>query len=192
MRFVCLETDENTLNLAKLIVDDMPVVMSSRLNEDMVSRIGEMFNNAREHSNAKHVFGGRYLKSGKKFCFACYDTGIGIPDRVRQFFADLKKTKPNDDNALRWALEPFHSTVTHSNSPRGQGFMLLQEFASLNRGVIRICTGKVLYTYDCVNGTPSEGKFQELRNTFKGTLFEMDINADDRQYHYRGEQYDNN
>ena len=186
MRFERLETDEKTLNLAKLIVDDIPVTMSERLNEDMISRIGEMFNNAREHSNASHVFGGRYRKSGKRFCFSSYDTGIGIPARVRQFL-DKTETEIDDESALRWALKPFHSTAPHVNNPRGQGFKLLQNFASLNRGVIRICTGKVLYTYNCVNGNPLEGKFQKLRNEFQGTLFEMDINTDDRRYQYKGE-----
>jgi hypothetical protein len=186
MRFVRLETDENTLSLAKSIVEDMPVTMSSRLNEDMISKIGEMFNNAREHSSARYVLGGRYRKGGKRFCFACYDTGIGIPERVRQFRMN-SETSLGDENALRWALEPFHSTAHRTNNPRGQGFKLLQDFASVNRGVIRICTGKVLYTYDCVKGTPEEGKFQKLKNAFQGTLFEMDINTDDRRYQYKGE-----
>jgi len=186
MRFVRLATDENTLSLAKLIVKDIPVNMSPRLNEDMISKIGEMFNNAREHSNARHVLGGRYRKAGKRFCFACYDTGVGIPDRVQRFLADLG-VKLNDEDALRWAMQPFHSTALRSNNPRGQGFQHLKNFASSNHGVIRICTGKVLYTYNCTKGDPEGGKFQKLRNSFLGTLFEMDIKTDDRRYLYKGE-----
>ena len=189
IRIVRLETDENTLNLAKLIVKDIPVDMSQRLNEDMISKIGEMFNNAREHSNALHVFGGRYRKkSGKRYCFACYDSGIGIPERVRRYLS----LSLEDQDALRWALKPFHSTAPQSNSPRGQGFKLLQDFTRLNHGVIRICSGRVLYIFDCTREDPGEGKFQELLNSFHGTLFEMDVNTDDRRYQYKGEPYDSN
>ena len=186
MKFIQLESDEKILHLAKGIVEDMPVEMSPRLHEDMVSRIGEMFNNARDHSDAICVLGARYPKAGKRFCFACYDTGIGIPVRVRTFL-NLTKEECQDEDALRWALEPFHSTVPHSISPRGQGLSLLHEFARLNRGVIRICTGNVLYTNDCKNKNPVTPKFQELKHTFQGTLFEMDINTDDQRYRYKGE-----
>jgi len=183
MRFERLENDEKTLNLVKRIVEDMPVEMSPRLHEDMVSKIGEMFNNAHEHSNAKHVLGGRY-PNRKRFCFVCYDTGVGIPEKIRSS-KQLSKEELTDDRALDWALQRFNSTAPELG-PRGLGLDHLREFSRLNRGVIRICTGNTLYTYDC-SIEPIKESFQAVKNIFCGTLFEMDINADRRYYQYKGE-----
>ena len=186
MRFVRLETDEKVLDLAKGIVEEMPVALSPRLQEDMVSRIGEIFNNAHYHSDARYVLGGRYPKAEKRICLACYDTGIGIPERVRRFF-NSSVSVISDETALRWAMAPFHSTAARENEPKGHGFNLLKNFALLNHGVIRVCTGNILYTYDCKAGDSGKEKFQKLKYSFKGTLFEMDINSDERLYSYKGE-----
>ena len=186
MLFELLESDKGTLDLAKRIVKGMPVEMSDRLHEDMVSRIGEIFNNAYDHSSASHVIAGRYPKPRKKLCFVCYDTGIGIPDKVRDFLREGTASEITDEHALRWAMEPFNTTVPHSDSPRGLGLGLLRDFIHLNRGRIRICTGNVLYTYDCGSASIKEN-FQRLNHVFYGTLFEMDINTDDRPYRYKGE-----
>lgn len=182
LRFKHLDDNNDTVIIATDIVEGIPVALSSKLREDMVSKIGEMFNNAIGHSEAEHVFGGRYNKPGKKYCFACYDTGIGIVEKVRGF---KKNPYMPDREALSWALEPFNTTVEDPSVPRGQGFSLLQQFTSANKGVIRICTGRVLYTYDCRDDV-KEG-YISLQHNFEGTLFEMDINADERQYQYRGE-----
>jgi len=182
LRFKHLGEKEDISIISKDIVKGMPVELSPRLYEDMVSKIGEMFNNAIEHSEAPHVFGGRYNKPGKKYCFACYDTGIGIVEKVRQFKKDKSLT---DEAALSWALAPLNTTIENSSIPRGQGFSLLQNFTSTNRGIIRICTGRVLYTFDSKTGY--KGHYKKLNHNFSGTLFEMDINTDEVPYQYEGE-----
>nr|AGS53975.1 ATPase-like protein [uncultured bacterium contig00259] len=181
MRFRKLNDDEEVLLIAKEIVENIPVGLSPKLHEDMVSRIGEMFNNAREHANAKRVVGCRYTKPNKKYCFACYDTGRGIADNVRSFCG---KDIPDMD-ALKWALKPYNSTVPNPVVPRGLGLELLKQFAEINTGEVRICTGHVLYTY---NGKTKKARFFPLANSFMGTLFEMDINAYGGEYHYKGEK----
>jgi len=164
----------------------MPLKLSPKLHEDMVSRIGEMFNNAREHAKAKNVLGCRYTKPNKMFCFACYDTGIGIVNNVQTYLSK----ELTDRQALEWALARLNSTVHDPGKPRGQGLDLLKEFANVNGGAIRICTGCILYTYD---GNSKKETFKDLKNHFMGTLFEMDINAFDGIYSYKGESsYDNN
>jgi len=191
VQLIQLKDEETAQSLSKQIAEDMPVEMSPLLHETIVAKIGEMFNNARGHSEAEYVLAGGYLNSfsggGKRLCFMCYDTGIGIPDKVRGYL-DETKDSLRDKQALGWALEPYNSTAGVEGIPRGQGFSLLREFVCLNRGVIRICTGNVLYTYDCrLEGSDPKEKFQELKHTFRGTLFEMHVNPDGRRYQYKGE-----
>ena len=55
---------------------------------------------------------------------------------------------------------------------------MLKNFANANEGTIRISSGNVLYIYK-----NSQENYYELNHTFVGTLFEMDIIADnDRRY----------
>ena len=67
-----------------------------------------------------------------------------------------------------------NSTVT-GDIPRGLGMTLLQSFAKANEGSIRICSGNVLYIYS----PKTDEKYYVLDHAFCGTLFEMDIIADD-------------
>ncbi len=162
-------------NLVTEITKDAPVRMSDGLAAIFTSRIGEMYNNSIEHSEAQYVIGGKYYKNQKnKYCFACYDTGIGIPNKVKRYLG----SNITDLEAFKWAMIRGNSTANCSGRtlvPRGLGLGLLQSFAKANNGAIRICSGCVLYTY-----TPQKGdRYFELQHEFKGTLFEMDIIADD-------------
>ena len=89
-----------------------------------------------------------------------------------------------DKEALEWALKPFNSTVRNPYGPRGSGLNLIKQFARINRGEIRICTGHALYVY---NGKTDREKSITLENCFMGTLFEMDVNAYKGKYSYKGE-----
>ena len=96
----------------------------------------------------------------------------------------------SDNEALVWALAPFNSTVKGSRIPRGQGLnLLIEKFARTNCGKIRICSGKVLFIY---NGETGIAQYKNLKNSFLGTLFEMDINAFDGKYGCQEDKNDNN
>lgn len=76
--------------------------------------------------------------------------------------------------ALKWAMTKLNSTAkVKEDSIRGLGLFMLLSFARLNNATIRICTGNVLYTYN-----NKKFKFEELKNKFLGTLFEMEIVTD--------------
>ena len=187
LKFRVLEPEKDkptALILVKEIVDEIPVKMSEWLREDIVSRVGEIFNNAIEHSGASHVIGQRYSKRGRKYCFVCYDTGVGMSEKVRLFNQETYCL--TDEGAVKWALTPGRTTADISAGPRGQGLSLLQEFARINKGTIRICTGKALYICSG-NGEKISERYAKLGAHFHGTLFEMDINAVDSYYKYKGE-----
>lgn len=133
-----------------------------------------MYNNSLEHSGGQYVIGGKYFKNQKNtYCFSCYDTGIGIPEKVKNSLDhDISQIE-----AFKWAMKRGNSTANKERGsliPRGLGLDLLRGFAKANDGTIRICSGNVLYKYN-----PRKGiKYYKLNHKFEGTLFEMDIIAD--------------
>jgi hypothetical protein len=193
-KVIPLSKDQPTLPCAEEIVDEIPVKFSPRLCEDIISRVGEILNNATEHSGAEWVYAGRYHKARRKYCFACYDPGVGIPNKVREYLRQKgNASQITDKMALKWAIESGNSTVVHKTSPRGAGLSLLREFVRLNHGSMRICTGTVLYSYVYKEKTGNcDDTFEALKQSFVGTLFEMDFVADDRRYRYKGESENDN
>ena len=164
---------QDIFELVTEITREAPVKMNEELSFLFISKAGEMYNNAIEHSQGT-ILGSKYFKNQKGvYCFSCYDTGIGIPFNVMLSRHDIT----NAIDAFKWAMIPGNSTVL-GDVPRGLGLGLLKNFASANEGTIRICSGNVLYIYK-----DSKEKYYELDYPFYGTLFEMDIIADnDRRY----------
>lgn len=156
------------------IPNEAPVKMSPKLASIFISRAGEMYNNAIEHSKG-NVLGAKYFRNQKNtYCFACYDDGIGIPNNVMSTREEITSQL----DAFRWAMIDGNSTAC-DGIPRGLGLGLLKSFVRANEGVIRISSGNVLYTYKKDNTE----NYYELKNHFYGTLFEMDIIADNnREY----------
>ena len=141
------------------ITAQAPVEMNENLSEIFISKVGEMFNNATEHSNAKYIIGAKYFKNKRNiYCFSCYDTGIGIPDKVTSYISSTL----SDIEKMRWAMQSGNSTANENwKIPRGIGLELLIKFAKVNDAVIRLCSGNVLYVY----------KNNDECYTFRRTLF---------------------
>lgn len=156
------------------ITRNAPIRMNQKLSAIFISKVGEMFNNALEHSDGT-VLGAKYFKFQKNtYCFSCCDTGVGIPNKVMASNEDITDSV----EAFKWAMKDGNSTA-FGGVPRGLGLGLLKNFAKANAGTIRICSGNVLYIY---NQNQIE-KYQRLKYAFQGTLFEMDIIADnDHEY----------
>lgn len=150
----CFRRIKNQRDIFQLVTeigDEAPVRMSDELTEIMVSRMGEIYINALDHSEAKTVVGGKYFKPSYRYCFCCYDSGIGIPQKVQQFLRETQRLSGMSDiNALKWALKLGNSTIRESGIPRGVGLHMLQSFAKANDGVIRICAGKAFYVFLCI------------------------------------------
>lgn len=168
-----IREDEDIIRLVTEITRSAPVEFSDKLAEIMVSKFSEMFNNALEHGNPKCVVGGKYSKNYNTFCFCCYDSGDGIPAVVNKYLTSKQLSSLDDAAAIRWAMEPGNSTGGKYRSSRGLGLDILNRFAKLNGGIIRICSG---HTY-CRWKDGQMSNFL-LTEKFHGTLFEMEIIAD--------------
>lgn len=165
-------------DVVRSLVTNVPreagVEMSERLSEMFTSQLGEMFINATEHSQARHILGAKYVRNARTiYCFSCYDTGVGIPQKVMAAVPTIK----NHKEALVWAMKLGNSSVAQENAsiPRGLGLGLLHEFTRANNGAIRIATGKIYYEYT----SNKKVGFHELSHDFIGTLYEIDIVAED-------------
>lgn len=177
-----INDQDDIFRLVTEIGDEAPVKMTEELADIMVSRMGEMYINALDHSETQAVIGGKYFKQDSRYCFCCYDSGIGIPQKVRRFLQDTQGlTDLSDLDALEWSLKLGNSTIQEGGIPRGVGLHTLQAFAKANDGVIRICAGRAFYEFR--NGA---AKTYELQHSFVGTLFEMDILQDNMHKYILG------
>lgn len=159
---------DDVFKIVTEITKEAPVKMSDELSAIFISKIGEMYNNALEHSEGI-VLGTKYFKLQKNiYNFSCYDTGIGIPKKVISSINDIETSV----EAFEWAMMDGNSTTF--GIPRGLGLGMLNSFVKANNGRIRICSGNILYEYNKKNGK----NIIELENEFRGTLFEMDIISD--------------
>lgn len=165
---------QDIFTLVKEIGKEAPIEMNEKLEEIFTSRLGEMYLNALEHSGAQYIMGGKYFNQQKnKYCFSCYDTGVGIIENVNKYHEKLENSLLSDVDALKWAMSKGNSTAKNKDVPRGVGMGLLKKFAQLNEGTIEICSGRTLYICN-KNGE----YYYQLDHEFQGTLFQMNIIAD--------------
>ena len=173
--FKKIQTATDIIAFVNTIQMEAPIQLTEEAQELLTSRIGEVYMNALEHSSANIVIGGKYFKFQKnKYCFSCYDDGIGIPMKVNGFFKDNGVNMISDKEAIEWALQKGHSTSENDVIPRGVGLDLLRSFAKSNKAAIRICSGSTLYS---LTSSGKEG-YLSLNHSFDGTLFEMDLFSD--------------
>lgn len=164
-----IEKADDIFDIVTEIINEAPVKMDLNCKDIFISKIGEMFNNAFEHSCGK-VFGTTFFHNQKQeYTFTCYDTGIGIPCKVISSNANII----TQTEAFKWAMTDGNSTV-RNGVPRGLGLGLLKSFVTVNEGAVRICSNNIFYSYSKNGGEI----YRVLRNNFYGTLFEMDIIAD--------------
>lgn len=182
-----LHTNENAVPFWKVDMDDedlMPyidkIIDLSKISIEEIARqelfrnFYEIFTNAKEHSNER--FGvyacGHWMPQKKCLVFSLYDTGIGIPQLVK----DKVDSTMSDEEALIWALKTGHSTKQlESGVPRGVGLSDLKKFVRLNRGRLSILSNGIFYDY--------QGKQKEyvgkLVNRNIGTMVCVTIDQDD-------------
>ena len=146
--------------------------MSEKARQRFKKKIFEVYQNAIIHSESPiGVFVcGQIFFSKNRLDFTIADGGIGVRDAVRRYF---KNDKIGSIAALRWALEPSHTTK-RGNQPGGLGLQFLREFSALNHGKIRIVSRFAFYEYHC-----GEEDFKRMPSGFPGTAVTIEINTAD-------------
>jgi hypothetical protein len=134
--------------------------------------IDELVNNVYDHSESEidaFIFC-QYYSMTNKFRFAISDIGIGIPEKINQYYPDLKLTSTD---ALKHALEKGVSTKSRPYN-RGYG---LDNLLAILRG---INAEAEIYSSDAYGKLNTKGTMYYSLNPikhFKGTIVQITINV---------------
>lgn len=183
-------TNGNTIPFRKVLMDDSeimnyidnilrlaPVQLSGTAEAVLFKNIYEIFNNSVDHSNANDgVYAcGHWLPNKKELVFSVYDTGIGIPQLIKN---QVNKQFTSKD-ALEWALVKGNSTKQLDNGiPRGLGLSDLKSFIRLNKGTFNIVSNDVYYSYNQTD------KYIYLDYPIIGTMISFIIRNDEEHIYF--------
>ena len=156
------------LQLTDKGIPDMSEMASQRFKQ----KVFEVYQNAVTHSESDiGVFVcGQVFPSDNRVDFTIADGGMGIRDSVRRYF---ETDRISSIAALKWALEPNHTTK-RGRHPGGLGLQFLRSFSALNKGKIRIVSRFAFYEFDC-----GKQAFHKLQHDFPGTAVTIQINTAD-------------
>lgn len=178
-------TNSNTIPFHEVSMDDSdiisyidnilrlaPITLSDKAQESLFKNIYEIFINSIEHSGASHgVYAcGHWFPTKKELVFSVYDTGMGIPTKIRKSVDPYISSK----DAIIWALEKGNSTKQLDNgTPRGVGLYDFHEFIHLNHGVFSIVSNDICYLFD------TNTSYIPLDKPFIGTMVSFIIRNDE-------------
>ena len=151
--------------------------MSEGASRLFKKKVFEVYQNALFHSESElGIFVcGQFFPQQRRLDFTITDAGIGIRDAVRRYF---ENPRINSLPALKWALQPYHTTKRGSH-PGGLGLDFLQQFARLNQGKIQIASRFAFYE---LNG--DEEIFEKMAVDFPGTVVTIEINTADEAVYF--------
>lgn len=156
------------------------VRVSRALQNAIVGRVWEIYENAFEHSRSPvGVFtcGQHYPRMGV-LKLSVVDFGVGVPHNVRAFRREPGMLAAS---ALEWAFRPG-TTTSRTGIGRGLGLSLLKEFVQVNRGKLEVFSHS---GYACVEqGTES---YCDWDSQFGGTLLNLTLMCDERYYRFASE-----
>ena len=146
--------------------------MTEALGAVFKRKLYEVFENAVLHSGSEIgvCCCGQFFPQEQHLDITIADGGIGIRQNVRRH---LRNPKLSSVDALRWALQPGHSTKTGSQ-PGGLGLKFLKDFITLNRGRIQIVSRFAYYRFE--DGRES---FTKMAADLSGTAVTITINTGD-------------
>jgi hypothetical protein len=175
-RFERCDTDAFKKYVAKHFVGQRKGLpqMSSGLSERFRESIGEVFENAVQHSETKlGIFAcGQYFPNKKRLDFCIVDLGIGIRKNIYNYTGH--DFSPID--AIDWALAEGNTTK-RGRTPGGLGLKLLREFIELNQGRMSIISDAGYWELT----RNREIMSRDFPHTFPGTVVNIEINTADNQ-----------
>ena len=162
------------------IIGNLPEEASQNVRwrkQDLQKKVFEVYQNAVFHSESNlGVFVcGQFFPQQNRLDFTVADAGIGIRENVRRYF---NNPRINSLPALKWALEPYHTTKS-GPYPGGLGLEFLQKFARLNDGKIQIASRFAFY--ELSRGTET---FANMAVDFPGTAVTIEINTADESIYF--------
>ena len=162
--------------------------MSEGASRAFKKKVFEVYQNAVVHSESElGVFAcGQFFPQQHRLDFTIADVGIGIRETVRRYFHNPRIASIP---ALKWALEPYHTTKRGPH-PGGLGLDFLQQFARLNQGKIQIASRFAFYELNGSSG--GEETFEKMAGDFPGTAVTIEINTADEAVYFLESEGDAN
>jgi len=159
------------------------VHVSERLKDAIVGNVWEIYNNAFEHGESSiGIFScGQHFRHHNELTLAVIDFGIGIPNKVKQFFRDFPQADLiTSAGYLSWAFDDGNTTKI--DEPGGLGLNLLREFIQLNNGKLEI------YSNDGYAIIGKDGAhFYNNDISFEGTIAYITLRCNETHYCFKDE-----
>ncbi len=169
--------NKEILSAIKYIMAQLPVTLSPKVTGAIISQLGEIFNNAKDHSNfasnknIRLYYCGHHNAKRSGYIVSIYDTGVGITQNVSEYL----DRDVDDAFAVDWAFGDGNSTQNSDelDFSRGIGLNSLEKFIKVNNGQLYVCSGDSVYVVkDGVNYIKS------INGSIKGTLYVFSIQVD--------------
>jgi len=176
---ICSTLDASS-DIIDMFIEKAPVNLSQSAQDALSSIILEIFGNAFTHSHSKYpVYAcGYYKNDSSSFTFSVYDLGVGIPYNVRNHLGN-DANDLSDAACIQMAMEDGFTTSDVRYS-RGIGLGVLIDFAKLNKGKLTLSSGNGHFWID----KESNEHFDSLSSPIRGTLFTVEVNAEDDCEYY--------
>lgn len=161
------------------------VNIEDELKDAIACRVWEIYINAFDHAHSKTgVFScGQHFHKLEEVFLSVVDFGVGIPNKVREFFQhDKRSLQLKDSKCLQWAFRLGNTTRQEEGVPRGLGLDLLRDFINVNNGTLEIYSG---HGYALVS--ENSLTFEDKKEFFPGTLVQFKLIRDGRLYHFQKE-----
>lgn len=149
--------------------------MEERVKKGLSSYIQELFGNAQIHGECTQVYTcGQYYHQNHKMDFTIVDLGHTIYENVVSYLGELGQDIP--ESCIAWAVEPEHSTKRTNSG--GIGLSLMHDFIYYNKGKFQIISGNEFWELNARNVS-----FSRLDSFFPGTIINIEINQNDKNYY---------
>jgi len=148
--------------------------MSDRLLERFRKSLGEVFENAKQHSESALGFFacGQLFPSENRLAFTMTDLGIGFEEHIAKHTGKRLKAQ----ESIHWALAGENSARPRSEGKSGGlGLKLIRDFIQRNGGGMYIVSDRGYFEHPARGGE----RFQSLDIPFPGTVVTLDIRTDD-------------
>lgn len=163
------------------IIDECPKSLGDTEKGVLFSILGEIFNNARDHSglhlnkNTKIYYCGNWNSHNNQYIMSIYDTGVGIRSNVSKYLNDKDM---NDAQALSWAFGDGNSTqnTIDKDFSRGIGLNSLERLVTVNNGTLYVGSGNAI----CVlrDGKKS---IKTIKTPLYGTIYVLAIEVNEKR-----------